>query len=147
MTENSAAHAVHVAGYLLAAMSHGGIVEVMNYHSFFEGPEFHTPPGADHKGAGYYSAFVNQSGVYISAVAQVFGLFSRWLRADGATMEPVPLPSDAARVPFDLSIISLFDRSIRNREISSAILRPMEARNFLSKVRRFVPLGKTTSST
>ena len=108
-TENSAAHAVHVSGYLLAAMSHGDTVEVMNYHSFFEGPEFHQPPGVDNKGPGYYSTFVNQSGVYISAVAQVFGLFSQWLRAEGATMESVLMPPNAARVPFNLSKLSLFD--------------------------------------
>jgi hypothetical protein len=107
LTENSAAHAVHTAGYVIGAMSHGEIVEIMNYHSFFEGAEFHQP-AIDTKGAGYYSAFVNRSGVYISAVAQMLALFSRWLRAEGATMEAVTLPPHAARIPFNLSAISLF---------------------------------------
>eukprot|EP01050_Picozoa_sp_SAG11_P026830 SAG11_NODE_6568_length_1287_cov_1.214646_1_plen_77_part_00 len=34
-TENSGAHAVHVAAMLIAAMPHG-MIEMMNYHSFIE---------------------------------------------------------------------------------------------------------------
>jgi hypothetical protein len=114
-TVNSAAHAVHVAGYLLAAIANGDVVEVMNYHSFFEGPEFHSvgpthKPGEAIEGVpGYYSAVVNESGTYIGPVAQMFGLFSRWLRADGATMEGIQLPPGAPTVPFNLSVTSLFD--------------------------------------
>ena len=40
-TENSPAHGVHVASYIIAAMGHGSLIDMMNYHSFIEGFELH----------------------------------------------------------------------------------------------------------
>lgn len=106
LTANSGAHAVHVVGYLLAAMAHGDAVELMNYHSFLEGAgPGDLGPGGDGAGSqpGFAVAAINATASYISPVAQLLSLVSGWLREEGSLMEGVALPAAAASLPFDLS--------------------------------------------
>jgi hypothetical protein len=111
LTANSAAHAVHVAGSIIAAMCHGQKIESMNYHSFLEGAgKVEFGPGA-HGDAqpGFAVAALNASGAYISPVAQIISMISAWLSDRGSTMESVPIPHTAARLPFNLSTLGLGD--------------------------------------
>ena len=104
-TENSAAHAVHVAAYILAAMGHGRLVETMNYHSFMEGAGAsslgpHTDGGSQ---PGFATVAINASGSYISPVAQVLSTLAGWLGEPGATMEAVPQTGSSEVLPFTLA--------------------------------------------
>ena len=104
-TENSAAHAVHVAAYILAAMGHGRLVETMNYHSFMEGAGAsslgpHTDGGSQ---PGFATVAINASGSYISPVAQVLSTLAGWLGEPGATMEAAPQTGSIEVLPFTLA--------------------------------------------
>jgi hypothetical protein len=63
-TANSAAHAVHVAAYIMAAMSHGTLFEMLNYHSFLEGagPTSLGPQTTGGSQPGFATAAINDSG-------------------------------------------------------------------------------------
>eukprot|EP01043_Picozoa_sp_COSAG02_P057252 COSAG02_NODE_6917_length_3288_cov_87.007972_2_plen_764_part_01 len=90
-TENSPAHAVHVASYIIAAMAHP-VIEVMNYHSFIEGVGPKSLGAASDGGSqpGFAIAGINGSGTYISPVAQMLSLLARMLATPGGTMHGLP---------------------------------------------------------
>lgn len=109
-TENSGAHAVHVAAYLMAAMVHGDAVEVMNYHSFLEGaaPQMFGPNGVGDKQPGFAVSAINTTGIYVSPVAQFLSMFSRWLSEPNSTVDGVsPQPAGAPALNFTLAAVNL----------------------------------------
>lgn len=114
-TENSAAHAVHVAAYIVASMTHGSLVEMMNYHSFLEGvaPLSLGPHSTGGGQPGFATAAINDTALYISPVAQMLSMLSRML-TPGHTMEAVPTTATirGGSLPFDLAAAGLGDAAV-----------------------------------
>ena len=108
-TENSPAHAVHVAAHIVAAMAHGDLIEMMNYHSFLEGvgPADLGPDSAGGSQPGFAAVGINASGSYISPVAQMLSTLARWLSAPNATMEGVPARHGSQVLPLTLAAAGL----------------------------------------
>jgi hypothetical protein len=109
-SENSAAHAVHVAAYVMAAMKHGSLVEMMNYHSFLEGAGAGNL-GPQSKGGsqpGFATAAINDTAAYISPVAQLLSMLSKLLTPSSSTMEAVAA-SSGKTLPFTLAKAGLGD--------------------------------------
>jgi hypothetical protein len=81
-TENSAAHAVHVAAYIMSGMCAAGDVEMMNYHSLLEGDLDPTSLGPfTHPSAsqpGFGVSGINSTAGYISPVASLLRMFASW---------------------------------------------------------------------
>ena len=103
-SENSAAHAVHVAGYVMAAMKHGSLVEMMNYHSFLEGAGGGDlgPQSTGGSQPGFASTAINDTGAYISPVAQLLSMLSKLMSSPSSTMAAVAA-SSGKTLPFTLA--------------------------------------------
>jgi hypothetical protein len=100
-TENSGAHAVHVAAHVLAYSVVGnGLVEWAHYHSLLETSTLSQP--------GFAVVAVNDTGAYISPVAQILGVIAGvFRRAAHATVSAVPLPATSPQLPFHLASAGL----------------------------------------
>ena len=113
-TENSGAHAVQVAAAIIAAMGHGDVVEVMNYHSFAEGasPAFFGPAGTGDGQPGFGIAAFNDTGAYISPVAQMLSMFAFWLRHPGCSMASLVQPAGSPALNVTLAAVNLGGSSL-----------------------------------
>ena len=115
-TENSGAHALQVAAFVMAGMAHAGVVEVMNYHSYLEGagPGSLGPQSTGGSQPGFAIAAINETGAYVSPVAQMLSVLAALLSAPNATMESVPQPTahGAPLLPFTLAAAGLGNASL-----------------------------------
>lgn len=103
-TENSGAHAVHVAAHVLAGAANADVVDQMSYHSLLAraGPDSLGPGRPTGSQPGFAIAALNATAGYISPVAQLLTMLAGFFRQPGARVQPLPEADSAPALPFTM---------------------------------------------